>query len=124
MGASSYETLEACYDVANKYGKEMMIDLLNLEYNQIKQIEHFSKAIYLIHHSTDKKHCLDAVEKIKDFKKLHGNVNNIAVAGGIDHETVLDIRNQTRINIVVVGSKIIKNNNLVLEAKKIMETLK
>lgn len=124
MGASSYETLKACYKVANEYGKEMMIDLLNLKDTQITQIENFSKAIYLIHHSKDKKYSLDVVEEINNFKKMHKSVNNIAVAGGIDRKTVLDVCNQTPISIVVVGSKILKNNNPLLETKKFMEVLK
>lgn len=123
MGASSYQTLTACYEVAQQYNKTMMIDLLNLNHEQIATIDNFSQAIYLIHHSVDANEELSAVTEISKFKTLHEHIQRIAIAGGIDYETTSDLSQQGVSEIVIVGSKIIKSKNVIDTTRKFMEVL-
>ena len=46
MGAASYDTLVACYKVAQKENKTMMIDLLEVSDEKIAAIKDFPEAIY------------------------------------------------------------------------------
>ena len=55
MGAASYDTLQACYEVSQKQQKTMLIDLLEVSDKKIQQILDFPHAIYALHHSIDKK---------------------------------------------------------------------
>lgn len=123
MGAASYQTLTACYEVAQKYDKTMMIDLLNLNHKQIAIIDNFSEAVYLIHHSVDENEKVSAVSEIAEFKSLHEHLRRIAIAGGIDYETTLELSQQGESEIVVVGSKIIKSKNVIDTIRKFMEVL-
>lgn len=123
MGAASYQTLSACYEVTKQCGGTMMIDLLNLNYEQIVKIDDFSKAIYLVHHSVDKNEEVQVANIISEFKKSHAHIERIAIAGGIDYESTEDLTHQDIIEIVVVGSKITKSKSVSDTAEKFMEVL-
>ncbi|MCI8277862.1 orotidine 5'-phosphate decarboxylase / HUMPS family protein [Staphylococcus xylosus] len=123
MGAASYQTLLACYEMTKQYGGTMMIDLLNLNYEQIVEIDDFSKAIYLVHHSVDANEEVQVANIISEFKKSHAHIERIAIAGGIDYESTEDLNQQGIIEIVVVGSKIIKSKSVSDTAGKFMEVL-
>lgn len=123
MGAASYQTLASCYEVTQQYNKTMMIDLLNLNHEQIAKIDSFSQAVYLIHHSVDANEEVEAETEISEFHSLHAHIERIAIAGGIDCQTTVDLARQGISEIVVVGSKIIKSNNVVDTAEKFMEVL-
>lgn len=124
MGAASVQTLSACYEVAQQHGGTMMIDLLNLNHEQIAEIDNFSEAIYLLHHSVDTNETVQAVTEIAEFQKLHEHIEHIAIAGGIDYDTTEELALQGVVEAVVVGSKIIKSENIIETAKKFMEVLK
>lgn len=124
MGAASYQTLTACYEVAQQYNGTMMIDLLNLNHKQIAAIDNFSEAVYLIHHSVDANEKVSAIAEIEEFQSLHEHVEHIAIAGGIDYKATSEISQQNFADIVVVGSKITTSKNIVETAKKFMEVLK
>ncbi|MGW7926447.1 orotidine 5'-phosphate decarboxylase / HUMPS family protein [Staphylococcus xylosus] len=124
MGAASYQTLAASYEVTHQYGGTMVIDLLNLNDKQITEIDDFSKAIYLLHHSVDANEQVMATNEISSFKKSHANIERIAIAGGIDYETTKVLAEQGIIEIVVVGSKLSKSENVKKDVEKFMEVLK
>lgn len=123
MGAASYDTLAACYEVAQKNKKTMMIDLLEVANEKISQILDFDQAIFCLHHSIDRKDKSDAVVSVAEFHKKFPQVKRIAIAGGIDLDAAEGLARQGQIEIVIVGSKITKSNDPALMVKKFMEVI-
>ncbi|RIN30138.1 3-hexulose-6-phosphate synthase [Staphylococcus succinus] len=124
MGAASYETLLACYEVTQQQGGTMMIDLLNLDPTYIASITDFPQAIYLLHSSVDKQQSNQAVSEIMDFKQLYGHIQHLAIAGGVDYNATQALAAQGIVETVVVGSKITNSESPIDTAKKFMEVLK
>ncbi|MDH9161107.1 MULTISPECIES: orotidine 5'-phosphate decarboxylase / HUMPS family protein [Staphylococcus] len=124
MGAASYETLLACYEVTQQQGSTMMIDLLNLDPTYIASITDFPQAIYLLHSSVDKQQSNQAVSEIMDFKQLYGHIQHLAIAGGVDYNATQALAAQGIVETVVVGSKITNSESPIDTAKKFMEVLK
>lgn len=112
MGAASLETLESCYEVAEKYGKKMMIDLLEVNDEKISQLVHLKNAIFCLHHSVDKKEKQDPVKAIQGFKQKFPTIKHLAIAGGIDLSGVKSLRAE-KVEIIIVGSKITKAKDVV-----------
>ncbi|APX71813.1 orotidine 5'-phosphate decarboxylase [Companilactobacillus allii] len=124
MAGSSLDTIKQVYDVTEKYNKEMLIDLLEVDNNKIKDITSFDNAIYGLHHSKDSKDSFDAVDTLDKFKKSFPEVKKIAVAGGIDLKQAKAISAQGIANTIIVGGKIVKTDNPVESAKQFMEAIK
>lgn len=111
MGAASVDTLQACYDVAQKENKTMMIDLLEVSDEKIEQIKLFPDAIYALHHSVDRKDHFDAAASVESFRQKHPEIKRLAIAGGIDLRQAQLLAEQGIIEVVIVGSKIAKAEN-------------
>lgn len=124
MGAASYDTLKATYQVAEDLGKTMMIDLLEVNDEKLQQIVGFEQAIYALHHSIDRTDKQDAVGNVATFHEKFPAVKRIAIAGGIDLETAKKLAQQGLTEIVIVGSKITKAEDPVAAVKKFMEGIK
>lgn len=124
MGASSIETIRACYKVSREYQKTMMIDLLEVNEEKIKELEEFEEAVFCLHHSIDKVNDWHVLETISTFQKSFPKLKRLAIAGGIDLIQAKELNQQGLIEIIVVGSHITKSKNVVEEASKFMEELK
>lgn len=124
MGASSIETIRACYKVSREYQKTMMIDLLEVNEEKIKELEEFEEAVFCLHHSIDKVNDWHVLETISIFQKSFPKIKRLAIAGGIDLTQAKELNQQGLIEIIVVGSHITKSKNVVEEASKFMEELK
>lgn len=124
MGAASYETLLACYEVTQQQGGTMMIDLLNLDPTYIASITDFPQAIYLLHSSVDKQQSNQAVSEMMRFKQLYGHIQHLAIAGDVDYNATKALADQGIVETVVVGSKITNSESPIDTAKKFMEVLK
>ncbi|MDT2849264.1 orotidine 5'-phosphate decarboxylase [Vagococcus carniphilus] len=124
MGASSIETIRACYKVSREYQKTMMIDLLEVNEEKIKELEEFEEAVFCLHHSIDKVNDWHVLETISTFQKSFPKLKRLAIAGGIDLTQAKELNQQGLIEIIVVGSHITKSKNVVEEASKFMEELK
>ncbi|WP_125589051.1 orotidine 5'-phosphate decarboxylase / HUMPS family protein [Companilactobacillus jidongensis] len=124
MAGSSLDTIEQVYDVTEKFNKEMLIDLLEVDNNKIKEISGFDNAIYGLHHSKDSKDSFDAVDTLDKFKKNFPAIKKIAVAGGIDLKQAKAIATQGIADTIIVGGKIVKTDNPVESAKQFMEAIK
>lgn len=111
MGAASVDTLQACYDVAQKENKTMMIDLLEVSDEKIEQIKLFPDAIYASHHSVDRKDHFDAAASVESFRQKYPEIKRLAIAGGIDLRQAQLLAEQGIIEVVIVGSKIAKAEN-------------
>ncbi|MFY8330542.1 orotidine 5'-phosphate decarboxylase / HUMPS family protein [Vagococcus carniphilus] len=124
MGASSIETIRACYKVSREYQKTMMIDLLEVNEEKIRELEEFEEAVFCLHHSIDKVNDWHVLETISTFQKSFPKLKRLAIAGGIDLTQAKELNQQGLIEIIVVGSHITKSKNVVEEASKFMEELK
>lgn len=123
MGAADPETIDICCKIAKEYNKEVMIDLLGCDKNKIKQISHYDEAIYAIHVSKDSDKATSLVEETQHFKEVFPHVKRIAVAGGLDLEKVKTLV-LSEIEIVIVGSSILKKETIENEIKKYLEVIR
>lgn len=123
MGAASHATLQACYEVAQKENKTMMIDLLEVSDEKIAAISDFPEAIYALHHSIDREDKLDAVGSVAAFHQKFPTIKRLAVAGGIDLSQVKKLAAQDLLEVVIVGSKIAKAADPVAAVKEFMEAI-
>ncbi|SFH55143.1 orotidine 5'-phosphate decarboxylase / HUMPS family protein [Pisciglobus halotolerans] len=123
MGAASYDTLKACYEVSQEKGKTMMIDLLEVDENKIEQILDFDEAIFCLHHSIDRKDTLDATGSVAAFHQRFPQVKRIAIAGGIDLQQAKELAAQGLTEIVIVGSKITKSSEPAKTVEMFMEAI-
>lgn len=124
MGAASYDTLAACYEVAQKENKTMMIDLLEVSDRKVAIIQDFPDAIYALHHSIDRKDKVDAVATVTAFHKKFPTIKRLAIAGGIDLSQTEKLTEQGILEVIIVGSKITKAQDPLNEANKFMEAIK
>ncbi|MCD1025850.1 orotidine 5'-phosphate decarboxylase / HUMPS family protein [Enterococcus sp. SMC-9] len=123
MGAASYDTLVACYKVAQKENKTMMIDLLEVSDEKIAAIKDFPEAIYALHHSIDRKDKLDAVATVAAFHEKFPTIKRLAIAGGIDLEQTKKLAQQGLLEVVIVGSKIAKAQDPIKAVNEFMEAI-
>jgi len=114
MGAASKETLDICYDTAKKYNKFMMIDMLQLSDEKIKNLAKYQDAIFCIHTPSDNI-AENIGQKIKITKRLLPDVKHMAIAGGINIGNIEQVKG---IEIVILGSAITKSNDIKEAAKK------
>lgn len=111
MGAASIDTLNVCYEVAEKQNKTMMIDLLEVTDEKIKKIQIFPNVIYALHHSVDRKDSFDATASVEAFHQKFPEIKRLAIAGGIDLTQAGLLADQGLLEVVIVGSKITKAEN-------------
>lgn len=121
MGAASYDTLKACYEVAQEQQKTMMIDLLEVRDEKVAQLTDFDQAIFALHHSIDRKDKLDAVASVQAFHQQFPTIKRLAIAGGIDLEQAKGLAEQGLTEIVIVGSKITKAAEPLQAVQQFME---
>ena len=116
MGAASIDTLKLCKSVANKKGKEYMIDLLETSEEKQEELKQFQDAILCVHLSSDKEgkglEALIATTliKLKAFPR-------IAVAGGVQISNIKVIK-KAPFEIAIVGGAITKAQNRGEKAKE------
>jgi 3-hexulose-6-phosphate synthase len=121
MGAASIDTLRACYEVTQSFGKLMMIDLLEVSYEKINKLKEFSDAIFCIHSPSDGgEH--DLTSLLKEFKERFPEISKIAIAGGINYETITTIK-EANVDIVIIGGAITKADSIENAAKKFREMI-
>lgn len=118
MGATSLDTLRICQRVATEYGKDYMIDIMEVSDEKIKELAEFDDAIIALHLPKDKDADLKAY--IEDFVSKHHLDNKLAAAGGITLEDLPYLK-EAGIEIAIVGSAITKSEHIKEIAKKFKE---
>ncbi|MFU0827444.1 MAG: 3-hexulose-6-phosphate synthase [Lachnoclostridium sp.] len=110
MGAASVETIKICQDMAAKYKKEYMIDLLEVSFDKISELKQFQDAYFCIHLPVDNNGAV--LEKLieKSSRELIG-YPKLAAAGGVSLKTI-PILKEKGFEIAIVGSAIIKSENI------------
>lgn len=89
----------------------MMIDLTDVPAAQVAKIEGYSQAIYLI-------------QMVEQFHQNHPNIENLAVAGGIDLKAAQKLRQQELVDIIVVGGAITQAVVPLNELQKFIRVIK
>lgn len=124
MGAAPKVSIDTCIEVADKYNKAVMIDLLNTSYGQVEALLKHKDAIFCSHVSKDQQESAGEKQNLSKLNSIQellikSNVK-IALAGGIDIDSLKGLNN---INpyVVIVGSAITKAKNPELAAKSIYE---
>jgi 3-hexulose-6-phosphate synthase len=113
MGAAAPATIAACRDTARSFGREYMIDLLEVEEEKMRRLTVFEDAIFCLHLPSDLggRGLEELVNRGRDI--LQGSARNvrIAAAGGIGLESI-PLLKQAGVQVVVVGSAITKSSNV------------
>lgn len=123
MGFSALSTLKACQEVAAEYGKEYMIDLLEVPDEKLEVLKkEFPEAIFCIHLPAD-----SAGEGLEELVchmcgRLDG-IQKIAVAGGVKLKNI-PVMKKAGAEIVIVGGAISKAENRTEAAKAFAEAVR
>lgn len=123
MGASAPETIDICYQVTERYNKEMLIDLLECSDERIEAIAQYENAIYGMHFAKDSTKEVSLVEEVNRFTKKFPQIKRVALAGSLNLEKVKELQG-TGLEIAIVGSSIVKHDNPQTKMKKYLEVLK
>jgi 3-hexulose-6-phosphate synthase len=110
MGASTKETIQVCWETAQAFKKEMMIDLLECSDEKIEEINSFDNAIYCLHFSVDADKDYSVKDVVTQFKERHPSVKRIAIAGGMNKERIEELKGLD-VEIAVVGSAVTKSDH-------------
>ena len=120
LGGSSLETLRICKKVANKYGKDYLIDLIDISSERQEILKEFTDGILCIHLPSDNKGV--GLESLIDSRIGNlGGFNKLAVAGGVDRDNI-NIIKKANFHIAIVGGSITKSSNI-KESAKILKKL-
>jgi 3-hexulose-6-phosphate synthase len=110
MGAAPLVTIDACMEVARRYKKKVMIDLLNTSSEQKKALLKYKEAILCDHVSKDEQE--EAGSKNSGTKSgFDDPALQVAAAGGITLESIGTLRASLNPAVAIIGSAITKAVN-------------
>lgn len=125
MGVSPLVTIDACMEVANRFNKIAMFDLLNTTEEQVKSLFKYNEAVFCIHVSKDEQEESGARNKGKSNIKFPADQSlKLAVAGGIAMDSLESLKRTLNPSVVIVGSAITKAENPSEAAKKFKQALR
>ena len=123
MGFSSVSTIRACREVAEEFGKEYMIDLLEVGDEKLEVlIREFPDAIFGVHLPSDNKGEGLETLAVHAMSKLKG-IQKVSVAGGVTLDTA-GLMKRLGIDIVIVGGAITKAQNMKEAAERFAEIIR
>ena len=123
LAVSDDSTIKDALKSARKYGVKLMIDLIGVrdEIKRAKELEKIGADYLCLHVGIDQQ--MTGKSPLKTLKNLVKNTNvPIAVAGGINSETVADIVNAGA-SIVIVGGAITKAKDVTYATKQIKKSI-
>lgn len=124
LGISDNPTITEAVKAGKKYGAEIMVDLLQVENveERVKELEKLGVKYFCEHVGIDMqmigKNPLDMLERVVASTKLP-----VAVAGGLNKETIPDIVKRGA-SIIIVGGAIIKAPHVAEETRAIKRVIK
>lgn len=122
MGVSPLVTIDACLEVAQRYNKKMMIDLLNTFAEQKRALLKYKEAIFCDHVSKDQQEEAGSQNRGAKESELVGDAGiEVAVAGGVTLESIGKLRETLNPAVVIIGSAITKASNPAETAAKFKE---
>ncbi|MEC2224306.1 MULTISPECIES: 3-hexulose-6-phosphate synthase [Heyndrickxia] len=117
MGAAPPVTLRTCLDTAGQFDRQVMVDLLNTEAHQQKEIARLENIIVCQHISKDQQE--EGGGGTWGHRAASRN-QQLAVAGGISLENLAAVR-ALQPDVLIIGSAISKASDPLLAAQKIKE---
>jgi 3-hexulose-6-phosphate synthase len=109
MGVSPLVTIDTCMEVAHRYQKKVMIDLLNTSDQQKRDLRKYKDAIFCEHVSKDQQEELGSQNHGTKPSVFSGF--QVAAAGGIKLESIGDLARSLNPAVVIIGSAITKADN-------------
>ncbi|WP_195854135.1 3-hexulose-6-phosphate synthase [Aerococcus tenax] len=125
LGVTDNITIKSCVEEAHKHGKEIMVDMICVEdfESRVRTLEELNVDIIAVHTGTDQQALgRTPLEDLKELKKYVKNAK-IAVAGGINIDTINDYVALDP-DIIIVGGGILHSDNPSETAKKLKNNLK
>lgn len=123
MGTASDPTIEECVEAARNYGGKVMVDLMNVPstLTRVRQVEKMGADFVGIHISIDAQ--MRGEKPLSLIREVTGEVSlPVAVAGGINSETVAEVV-EAGARIAIVGGAICKAKDPQEAARTIREAL-
>ena len=123
LAASDNSTIFDALKSARKYGSKIMVDLIGVEekLKRARELENLGADYLCIHVGIDEQ--MIGKKPIELLDSLIKNINiPIAVAGGLNSETVAEIV-KNGASIVIVGGAITKAKDIVKETRKIKKAM-
>lgn len=125
LGVTDNLTIKGCVEVANTYGKEIIVDMicvLDLE-KRIAELETLGVHGFAVHIGTDQQAA--GRQPIDDLKLMKACVKQakVSVAGGINQKTVDDYVALSP-DVLIIGSGITHASDAVAEATKIRKRMR
>jgi 3-hexulose-6-phosphate synthase len=111
MGVAPLVTIDACMEVAQRYNKTVMIDLLNTSEQQKRDLMKYKKAVFCEHVSKDQQEDLGASNHGSESSNNYEPGMTIAAAGGITLESLESLQKTLNPSVVIIGSAITKAEN-------------
>jgi 3-hexulose-6-phosphate synthase len=109
MGVSPLVTIDICMEVAARYNKKVMIDLLNTSEQQKLELQKYKDAIFCLHVSKDQQEETGMANRGTEHTFSKGL--QIAAAGGITIESLEQLKATVNPEVVIVGGAITKAND-------------
>lgn len=125
LGVTDDLTIKGCVEEAQKHGKKIMVDMITVAdfATRVPQVEALGVDVIAVHTGADQQAAgRTPLEDLAEMKKHVKNVQ-VAVAGGINSQTVKEYM-ALNPDIVIVGSGILNAEDPVKEARLIAEALK
>ncbi|WP_257348789.1 3-hexulose-6-phosphate synthase [Pseudalkalibacillus decolorationis] len=122
IGAAPLVSIEACLEVANRHGKQVMIDLLNTSKEQLDVLSKYEDVIVCAHLSKDQQERGgENGNSGLHVPSFPGKSVKVAVAGGITIDSFTKIIKEGNPHVVIIGSGITKADNPMDAAKTFYE---
>ncbi|WP_144554956.1 3-hexulose-6-phosphate synthase [Bacillus sp. X1(2014)] len=110
MGVSPLVTIDTCMEVANRYQKKVMIDLLNTSDEQKQALRKYNDAIFCEHVSKDQQEELGSQNQ-GTTSTIDFSAFQVAAAGGIKLDSIENLIESLNPAVVIIGSAITKAEN-------------
>ncbi len=121
MAAAPKATVVACKDVADKFGGHIMVDLLATDRKKREQLHDIQDVTWCYHVSKDQQEFGGQTARAVEVYQ-HPIGVQVAVAGGIALDMIPSLKMKA-VNVVIVGSAILKTSDPAAAAKAFYEAV-
>ena len=121
MGAAPKATIAACKDVADRFGGQIMVDLLATDRAKRDQLQDIQDVTWCYHVSKDEQELDGQTVRAIEYYRHPVGVQ-VAVAGGVTLDMIPSLKMEG-VNVVVIGSAISKAANPSTAAKEFYDAI-